>query len=256
MYPTEYASDLRYEFVRCRSEALDTVSSLANRTYVTVLGREYGKHGLARRISTLRHCVGQVFAAVPPTVALPNRTELMDATVGLQSFFINVVGSLDNLARIWVHESGLFDGVEVPRTHVGLGPKNTRIRESLPREFLQIVEEFEAWFGYVENYRHALAHRIPLYIPPRQYRPSEWDEWSRLDVLRWTAIREHRWDDVEPLENLMHEIGTFAPIMMHSFEEPSTPVAIHPQILCDLASVLKLTNSLLPYLTMSKPRLQ
>jgi hypothetical protein len=248
MYPEEQQRELLYALHRSRSQALDLISTLASRSYVTDAGAEYGKHGLARRISTLRHCVGQVFDALPLDGDLPVRHKLMDATVSLQAFFINIFGALDNLARVWINESGRFEGVEVRPTDIGLGPRREAVRASLPADVLGQVREFDDWFGYVENYRHALAHRIPLYIPSRQYRPTESQEWTRLDELRWTAIREHRFEDLKQLEAAMHELGTFAPFMMHSFEEPAVPMAVHPQMLCDIATIIDLTERLLPHL--------
>jgi hypothetical protein len=122
------------------------------------------------------------------------------------------------------------------------------VRASLPADYAIYVEGFDPWFKYVENYRHALAHRIPLYIPSRQYTPEDAEQHGRLDKLLWEAIRAHRFDEVEELEGAIQRLGSFHPFMMHSFTEPSQPMAVHPQMLCDLATVLDLTERLLPHL--------
>ena len=66
------------------------------------------------------------------------------------------------------------DGAPLPPEWVGLRAKNTDVRDSLGQEFRQFLEGMSDWFKYLEDYRHALAHRIPLYrhspLPPTMQR--------------------------------------------------------------------------------------
>ena len=200
MYTTDQEREIKTSFYRRRSEANDLLIELASRHYKTEAGGEYGKHGLGRRIGTLNHCVGRLFEVLPLSVELPSREALMDATVNVQAFCINVVGALDNLARLWLHESGSLHGRPIPAAHIGLGPKCKTVRATLPAEYAEHIATFDDWFDYVADYRHALAHRIPLYIPSRQYTPHDAEEYRRLDHLFWEAITDRRIDDVDDLE--------------------------------------------------------
>ena len=240
--------EIEQGFLRERSKAIDLIAILASKRYRTVEGAEYGKHGLGRRILILHHCVGSVFSVLPLFASKPRRHELLEATVHAQAFSINLVGALDNLARLWLFETGALPDTSFPQSHIGLGPKYKRVRSTLPLPFREHVETFDEWFGYVEGYRHALAHRIPLYIPNRRYLPEEAKARAALERQLWKAAIEHRFEDVERIEDEMHELGIFEPWMMHSFHEQSEPVAFHPQLICDLASVLDLTEKLLPHL--------
>jgi hypothetical protein len=78
-------------------------------------------------------------------------------------------GCVDNLAWIWVHERG----IAVNRRHVGLRRHNKEVRNTFSPEFHSYLESLDSWFEYLVDYRDALAHRIPLYIPPGGARPKE-----------------------------------------------------------------------------------
>lgn len=54
----------------------------------------------------------------------------------------------------------------------------------MPAELQAYLAEHDAWFEYLEDYRHALAHRIPLYIPPRQLGPTAQGEFAAIVVQR------------------------------------------------------------------------
>lgn len=248
MYSDEQRDQLEVDFHLWRDRTQELVAVLAHRPFRTVEGVEYGRHGLARRLATLRHCSEMVFEALPLDQGNPSREDRLDATVGLQSFCLNVVGAMDNLARLWMFESGALEGVCVSRTQIGLGPKHTVIRQSLPEEFQIYLEQFDVWFAYILEYRHALAHRIPLYIPPRSYRPHEVEEVGRLDREIWDAAIAMKADRLEELEQQRNQIGSFDATMMHSFEENAQPMRLHPQMLCDLSTVVDIAEHLVPLL--------
>ncbi len=63
--------------------------------------------------------------AFPPRISwAPDPSAILDATVCLQAFVLNVQGCIDNLAHIWVREKGLTgeDGGPLDGSRVGFGP--------------------------------------------------------------------------------------------------------------------------------------
>ncbi|MGC2224166.1 MAG: hypothetical protein WA624_18380 [Methylocella sp.] len=131
--------------------------------------REYAVVGFSRRLKTLVRCIDNVFSVLPPDRAdLPSIDELFDAMINIQAFVFNSFGSIDNLAWIWVQEQPVRkeDGSEIPNSWVGLSKNNTFVRGSLSTGFQEYVKGLDDWFDHLEEWRHALAHRIPLYIPP------------------------------------------------------------------------------------------
>ena len=180
------------------------------KNYQQPRAREFAQHGFARRLKTLTRCIEQVFTLIPPeTEEEPPIQQRTDAEIAIQAFVSCVFGSLDNLAWILVHEKQITqaNGQPIPKGWVGLRPDNAFLRGTLSPNFQQYLGTLDQWFGYLEGYRHALAHRIPLYIPPYVVSPD-------------------------------HPNGVFRPWIMHSYEEIGVhPFVFHPQMLADYNTV-------------------
>src|SRR3546814_4019048 len=72
-------------------------------------------------------------------------------------------------------------GQPLNRNDIALRPKSKKVRASLPQELQDYLSGHDEWFRYLENYRDALAHRVPLYIPPRGLGPAEQEEHNRSE---------------------------------------------------------------------------
>jgi hypothetical protein len=80
----------------------------------------------------------------PARDELPSKEEIADATISIQSFVFNIFGAIDNLAWIWVSETGQkrADGTPIPKKHIGLWPDNSSVRATLSSEF---QEDFDGY---------------------------------------------------------------------------------------------------------------
>jgi hypothetical protein len=129
---------------------------------------EYVRHGFLRRIKTLQRCIENIYTICPPERAdIPSQDELDDIIINLQSFVFNIFGCIDNLAWIWVKEKQLKNkkGELLSGGYVGLMSegKNQIVRESFSQDFQDCLCCAKAWYKNLEDFRHALGHRIPLY---------------------------------------------------------------------------------------------
>lgn len=141
--------------------------------------KHYSEQGFARRIQVLRRCIDNVFKIIPPgTVKVPSKARLHDAQINIQAFLANVYGIVDNLAWIWVYERDL--SASIPRRHVGLGKENKAVRSSLSVELQSYLDTMDEWFDYLSDFRHALAHRIPVYIPPGMVQQKNVDAYNAI----------------------------------------------------------------------------
>jgi hypothetical protein len=125
---------------------------------------------------------------------------------------------------------------------VGLNRKNTLVRESFSTEFQKYLTGLNDWFDYLEGFRHPLAHRIPLYIPP--YIVSE-DKDVAYRLLENRRMTESDVTEYERLSAEQKALATFVPLMMHSFEEKAKPVVFHSQMLIDFVTVEELAKKIL-----------
>lgn len=210
------------------------------RTFRNPRAREYATHGFLRRLNILARCIVKVFETLPPDrTTLPTTDEISDAMINIQAFVFNVFGSMDNLAWIWVCEKGVTrkNGSPIPPSLVGLTQKNEIVRGSLSKEFQDYLKGLNGWFELQESYRHALAHRIPLYIPPYTVSKDKEAAYKELEERKTEAFK--RWD-FAGYDRLLAEqeaIGAFSPLITHSFDEVATPVVFHPQMLSDFATI-------------------
>ncbi len=227
----------------------DLSCSLVTRNWRSAKGNEYGRHGLARRLADLDHSARRIFEVLPPDVQQPTRFALREATVFLHSFVINCFGAIDNAAHIWVSEAGITaaNGRELSKSRIGFSThdKHDRVLASLPPLLRDQILAMTDWQDYLANYRHALAHRIPPYIPPRRWTDRDADRHAALEVDIGQALRARDFDTCDVLRAEQDRLGQFWPVMMHSYGERAQPMLMHPQIVCDLATVVELGTGLI-----------
>lgn len=90
---------------------------------------------------------------------------------------------------------------------------NKKFKPHLSDNFKQYLNNRKDWFIALKNFRNALAHRIPPYMPK----------------------------GVDPYTQ---EFVNF-PIITHSYSEKFSQFILHPQILCDWATIIEFSNKFL-----------
>lgn len=208
------------------------------RGYKNPHAEEHALHGFSRRLGTLIRAVNLVFDYLPPELdAIPERDAVVDATIAIQAFVLNTFGCLDNLAWIFVHEKGVTkaDGNALDPQGVSLGSKAVRAKFS--KVFNAYIDSRDDWFKAIKDFRDALAHRIPLYIPPFIVRPDVVDEYNRLERASGDAMRAHKFEEYHRLQEEQKKLGRFRPAMTHSRTENAHSIVFHPQLLADFNTV-------------------
>jgi hypothetical protein len=217
--------------------------------------REFARQGFPRRVKVMALCITNVFEKIPPErTDVPSRDELSNATINIQSFVFNVFGAIDNLAWIWMMECGQKrrDGTPIRDTHIGLGPDNTSVRGTLSQEFQSYLATLDAWFKHIATLRHALAHRIPLYIPPYVIESKDEAAYKDFEVRMTEAAKSGDFTEYDRLSVEQMQLGRFRPWVQHSFEEKAKPVVFHAQMLSDFNTVDEIAHTMLAEL--AKPR--
>jgi hypothetical protein len=205
---------------------------------------EYAQHGFARRIQVLNRCIQNLFKIIPAgVVKIPKKERLHDATINLQAFFANAYGCIDNLAWIWVHERGLAK--KVKRGDVGLRKHNTKVRKTFSPELQAFLSSRDAWFKYLAEFRHALGHRVPPYIPPGCVRRRDAAAYNELQQRMNEAIATFRPGEYERLLEEQSKLYIFQPITTHSFNEATGTIRFHQQMLVDFLTVEELAFKML-----------
>jgi hypothetical protein len=210
--------------------------------------REFASQGFPRRLKTMARCIKNVFALIPPERReLPTADELSDATINIQGFVFNAYGAVDNLAWIWLSEKGQkrHDGTSIPDKHVGLGPDNTSVRQTFSADFQTYLGSLDEWLKFLANLRHALAHRIPLYIPPYVIQDADAGAYNELAEKIHAAIKAQDFSAYDALSTERLKLGRFQPWISQSFAEGAKPVVFHPQMLSDFNTIDELGGKML-----------
>ncbi len=222
--------------------------AFATRTYGEKQAAEFAIHGFTRRLKTMNRCIDNIYRICPPGIdRKPSFEELSDLAINLQAFVLNVYGSLDNLAWVWVKEKGILNkkGNSLTNAEIGFTKKYKAIRNSFSSEFQSYLGTLDKWFKHVEDFRHSLAHRIPLYVPPYVSNEEEVKSARELAALRTEALRKHKFDEYKHLTDKIETLGKFVPWMTHSFGENSPQAVFHAQIIADWNTVVQIAQNFL-----------
>jgi hypothetical protein len=247
-YEKQSLNILEDEFTTLQTRRESVVENLLNYQFTNARAEEYARHGVGRRISTVARCIRNVFELLPPNLeTIPTIDETYDALIQLQTHIINVFGCVDNLAWMWVLETDLKapDGTNLDRKEIGLRKRHKIVLGSLSKEVQAFLASIKKWFTYLEDYRHALAHRIPLYVPPFEIDPKNEPRIQELSrLLKMEAIKEGSRAKYQQLEKELDSLKFFRPFIMHSWSE-ARPMAFHQQVLTDFKTIDVLTTKMI-----------
>jgi hypothetical protein len=208
------------------------------RTYVSERGREFGQQGFVRRLQTMKRCIDRVYDILPPELEdVPNNDVRHDAEMFVQAFVFHTFGAADNLAWIWVHEKNIrrADGSPIPDGSVGI--RKAAVQRSFSERFRNLLDARADWFAYLENSRHSLAHRIPLYIPPYIVTHANEAAYRDFDVRMAETVARLDFDERERLKTEQKKLTLFRPWMQHSFVEAARPMVFHFQMIADFNTI-------------------
>ncbi|AJD52414.1 hypothetical protein ABIE64_003449 [Thalassospira sp. MBR-102] len=244
MYFTqEHIDQLIEGFVEAREHLNACKERFIVHEFATREAREHAHHGLCRRLETLDHAVDRVYELLPPDIDdIPPRGDVKEATIHIQASISNIIGCLDNLAWIWINERNLKhrDGSTFRTREVKLSRDCRDLWRDLPQRFRDKIVEFRDWFTHITEWRDALVHRIPLYIPPYCVRDTE--QYNQLVKQANEALRNGDLELHVRLKQQYEEMHYFVPCIMHSFEEEAEPAVFHANLVADIKTIAVLAN--------------
>lgn len=249
MFTPDQIQQLRYGYLQVEQTYFKLMSTYLSFNTKDPKSREYIVHGFLRRVSTLRRCIQNVYSIYPPDRSdIPSRKECVDLAINLQSLVFNVFGSIDNLAWIWATEEKLTTDAGGSLRPRDISFKKKLLRETLPSGFLDYLDSLKDWFSYMEDFRHALAHRIPLYVPPYTVTPANIEKHDELEKQKNSVMGRGDFEEYERLNSEQVKLGRFTPAMTHSHTEAPGSVAFHAQVLADWNTVGELADKFLEQL--------
>ena len=232
-------SQIEAEYSRIAARYRSLIEKLVVFRLTNAEAQLFMHHGVARRLSTMNEAIKITFSAIPPNQdRAPTDENRSLATVGLHSHIINCYGVLDNLAHVWVNETGVTgkDGTSLMPIQVGFRKKHAIVIASLQKPLKGVLDEMHEWIEYLVSFRDSLSHRIPLYIPPYMIDPSRQEDYISAEKRKRAATS---YAEYEQLNKEIAEMHHFKAFMIHHLAT-SDPIAFHAQMIADFKTVNKL----------------
>ncbi len=206
--------------------------------------KEYLSYGVGRRITVLNRCIENVFTLFPLNQEAPLEADkVKDVDINLHAFCVNIFGLLDNLAWVWVYEKKLSP--KINEHNVGLFKE--KVKRSLPKAFQEYLDSdlIQKWHHkYQKDYRNAVSHKIPLYVPPKTLNSEQAGQYqeieNKINDCYKAFIHGNSGDQISKIEKLRTEqeaVGSACPLFVHSFTEADGQLFIHPQMIADFKTI-------------------
>lgn len=234
-----YSEDNSYEiskFIKdIETDCDKLVRSWIARNYKTAKAQEYAQQGFCRRLRTIARCIQNIYALAPVNVSEKmSDDDRANLTINLQSYILNIWGALDNLAGVLVCELNIkqSNGKDLSNLAKGLGPKCKEVRSHLLDNGKRLTE-FDEWFHILKSYRDALAHKIPLYVPPALHVGDDALKYNALEAKAFEVFSVGNYKEYLDIVGEQEKLGRFAPVMAHSYAEEGRLIYFQGQIVAD-----------------------
>ena len=237
-FKDEDIKKLNSELLTLKERYLNIVSRILSlsRNLKEEKAKEYLLHGVLRRLGVIERCAENIYSIFPiERETLLSWEELKDVDINLHAFFVNIFGLLDNLAWVLIHEKRL----KIDKKNVGLYMNKTQ--ECFEEKFRNYLnsDRMKKWHNeYLKNYRDALSHRIPLYVPPKALTSEQKSHTELIEkqLNDSTKLRDYR--AIDNLHDKDDKIGSPCPFFIHSIsEEESRYMVLHAQVIADFKTV-------------------
>lgn len=222
----EVLDDLREVMFRATSEGQRAESEKV---------KEHLLYGVSRRLGVIRKAFENIFNLFPPDIASPlDQDALYDVQINMHAYMINLAGIFENFAWAFVEYHELLE--DVGGKH-GIGMFRRGTAKLLPEPISKYISDNDlySWHSvYLKSFRDALAHRIPLYIPPSTMTQEEGERFNEIESIKLDLVMAMNFSELEKVEREQKRLGHPCFFFLHSFnEEESRQIYLHPQIISD-----------------------
>jgi len=200
--------------------------------------------GAGRRLMVIKRAAENIFRLLPPQQDKPLPREVVtDVQINLHAFVVNLRGVFDNWAWAFLYRHDLVGVFARQKLDVSLF--KPKLQSYLPEALKCYLTagDIPQWHqAYLKDYRDSLAHSIPLYIPPALWTKADAARYQELEKEKIELIQAYRWDEMDAVWDEQYEVGRACHLFLHesSADDSPAPILLHPQVLCDLMTVIEL----------------
>ncbi len=224
-----------------RRESTLRSSTFAKRdAFISANARRHFNEGFVRRhymLQSSRLCLSQHCSQDRKEPLSPY--EATDCAIHLNAYYLNLRGTLDNLAWVLQYEWQLLAGVTEEggrgRQECNLfGPRFLAALKSKHPELTSVFEQHGNWAHELADLRDPAAHRVPIYVPPSVITSQEQvDKFRRIEAQADVAPSERGDRPISEIYREAQAVADFAPVMIISTAQGLEIRSIGEQVRCD-----------------------
>ncbi len=246
-YTEEALEQINKEIIEIRSRYHDLIMkiSIFSNRIAKERAKEYILHGVMRRLFILYRCLENIITLFPA-----DRVEMLayeariDLEINLHCFLINTYGLIENLAlAIAIENEIVRDEAEEKRQKNQLGLFKKTLMDRMSPELRDYLNnpQMRSWYHeYARNYRDALAHRIPPYVPPSGLNKEERLQFEKLNKELAELSKQGYSQRYSEIIEEQSSLGIASPFYLHSLLEKAKPLYLHSQVIADYRTIEEL----------------
>ncbi len=238
----------------------DAVSDLRIRSVIAGEGRQgelrsHLVYGVSRRTGDIWSALRELVLVTPPNRTTPLSLEETALTSrGLNGIYINIRGTLDNLAWAAIEAAGGLAAVGLNHTSVDLFGRRFGAVEAFA-ELVARLTPFKPWSEELKARRNPAAHRIPLAMISAEMDDAQAAEFHRLTGEMLAPLppgpvtpeqMDIRMARHEAIKGEIARLGVFRPMFAHMPSEGAMP--LYPTVPEDIGQMVRVAGILLSYL--------
>jgi hypothetical protein len=209
--------------------------------------------GCSRRLLMMQHARIEILAASHEETKPLASDRLNLLNVCLNSFYLNLLGALDNLAWATTWELGLLPSIDESADDVRkfcsiIGKRFLTAVGARDKNFGKWLDAQKPWILEVKKFRDPAAHRLPLAIVRGIMTEEEGQRYQELTKQSFEALLAHRWEESEALQAEADGLGTFVPYLDGPRAVNNGIYIVPNQMAADQRMFLSFTHEFLKYL--------
>jgi hypothetical protein len=174
--------------------------------------------GCSRRLMMMQYARLEILATAKEEQKPLESQRLNLQNICLNSYYLNLLGALDNLAWALTHEFHLLPIIDESKDDVrrfcSLTSKRfTAILRDRHPEFADWLIERSSWISDVKRFRDPAAHRLPLAIVRGIMTEEEGQRYRELSKQSWDALLSDQWEESARLQTEADALGRFVPLL-------------------------------------------
>jgi hypothetical protein len=165
--------------------------------------------------------------------------EATDCAIHLNAYYLNLRGTLDNLAWVLQYEWQVLTGVteEGGRERQAcylFGRQFLTALQSRHPDLAFVLNQHGNWASELANLRDPAAHRIPIYVPPSlMTTQAQVDEFRRIEAQADAPPSERGDRAISEIYSKAQKVADFVPVMIISTSQGLKMGSISEQVRYD-----------------------